>query len=384
MQRSGIFPNSAHSRMPWRIHDIAKDFRVEDVWALPTPGGPDDFPRLVELIESFDPAASFAVVRALFAIRWRLGDWLGLDSDGAGLGTRVPSQRDRLPEDLRDSVDMTMPADSPFRPLYTTNREAAFEIANKTMHGVLHLGWKPDGNGGYRGQLAVLVKPNGRYGSAYMAAIAPFRYALVYPLMLRAIGEQWRQQTVRQVDVPSDIRDLSTLPRIDYADAFLIDTSAHADWTPQRWATVVLEEAPLETRSQLLAGWSALGLKSAETDRSLLGWEVRRSSADSLLLGRDSRIGMPGELLFARRADGFVFATFVHHRTAATRALWAAVRRTHVRTVTSLLARAVRGSYGLGGSGPTGAGGASGPAGTSGAGAAAGSTGEVGTFGPGA
>jgi hypothetical protein len=379
MQRAGILPNSAHSRMPWRIHEVANDFRVEGVWALPTPGGPDDFPRLVKLIESFDPAASSAVVRALFAIRWRLGEWLGLDGDGTGLGARVPSLRDRLPEDLRGDVDVTMPADSPFRPVYATNREVAFEIANATMHGVLHLGWRPDGSGGYRGQLAVLVKPNGRYGRAYMAAIAPFRYALVYPLMMRSIGQRWRQQAVRQVDVPSDIRDLSTLPTIDYADAFLVDTSAHGDWTPERWAIAVLEEAPLETRSQLLAGWSALGLKGAETDRSVLGWDVRRSSADALLLGRDSRIGMPGELLFARRPDGLLLATFVHHQTAVTRAMWAAVQRTHVRTVTSLLARAVNGTYGLGGSGLAGAGGASGSAG-----ATAGSTGEVGTFGPGA
>jgi hypothetical protein len=114
----------------------------------------------------------------------------------------------------------------------------------------------------------------------------------------------------------------------------------------------------------------------------VLGWDVRRSSADALLLGRNSRIGMPGELLFARRRDGLIFATFVHHQTAATRAMWAAVQRTHVRTVTSLLARAVNGSYGLGGSGPAGAGGTPGNAG--GGGATAGSTGEVGTFGPGA
>ena len=86
--------------MPWRIHDIAKDFRVEDVWALPTPGGPDDFPRLVELMGSFDPAASSPVVRALFAIRWRLGD--GWDStEATPASTRAsPSLRERLPADL--------------------------------------------------------------------------------------------------------------------------------------------------------------------------------------------------------------------------------------------------------------------------------------------
>jgi hypothetical protein len=32
----------------WRIHALTRDFRLEDVWALPTPGGPDDFPRPVQ------------------------------------------------------------------------------------------------------------------------------------------------------------------------------------------------------------------------------------------------------------------------------------------------------------------------------------------------
>ena len=60
------------------------------------------------------------------------------------------------------------------------------------MHGVLHLGWVEDGAGGYRGQLAVLVKPNGRFGRAYMAAIAPFRHLLVYPMLMRQLGRDWR------------------------------------------------------------------------------------------------------------------------------------------------------------------------------------------------
>ena len=59
------------------------------------------------------------------------------------------------------------------------------------MHGVMHLGWVPDGSGGYRGQMAVLVKPNGLLGSAYMAAIRPFRHLVVYPAMIRQIARQW-------------------------------------------------------------------------------------------------------------------------------------------------------------------------------------------------
>lgn len=48
------------------------------------------------------------------------------------------------------------------------------------------------GAGGYHGQMAVYVKPNGLLGTAYMAAIKPFRYMFVYPALMRHIGREWR------------------------------------------------------------------------------------------------------------------------------------------------------------------------------------------------
>lgn len=183
---------TAHTSRPWRIHQIAPDFRVEDVWALPTPGDRDDFPRLVALGVSLAPGASAScAVRTLFALRWQLGRLLRWDGDETGLGARVPSLRDRLPADLRDTAAGLDFRGLPFRPLYVTEDELAAEIANRTMHGVLHLGWVPDGDG-YRGQMAVLVKPNGLLGAAYMAAIAPFRHRIVYPPAIRGLGRAWR------------------------------------------------------------------------------------------------------------------------------------------------------------------------------------------------
>lgn len=55
-----MLPNTAHTSRPWRIHELTGDFRLEDVWALPTPGGPDDFPRLVQLMASGDPGLAGA------------------------------------------------------------------------------------------------------------------------------------------------------------------------------------------------------------------------------------------------------------------------------------------------------------------------------------
>jgi hypothetical protein len=186
-------PNTAHTSRPWRIHELTSDFRLEDVWQLSTPGGPGDFHRLVEAIASGNPSqGSSLAVRTLFAIRWKLGELLGWDGPDDGVGSRVPTLRDRLPDDLRAAPPGPGFDALPFRSLYQLDDEFAAEIANRTMHGVMHLGWVADGSGGYRGQMAVLVKPNGLLGTAYMAAIRPFRHLIVYPPMLRQIGRAWR------------------------------------------------------------------------------------------------------------------------------------------------------------------------------------------------
>ncbi len=184
-------PNSAHFSRPWRIHDLTRDFRLEDVWALPTPGGPDEFPRLVQMVASFEGAQQrFSLVGMLFAIREALGHVFGWDGPEAADDPTRPSLRDRLPADLRDAHSTVRPTMG-FTPLYQTDDEWAAELINRTVHGVIHLGWVPDEAGGYRGQMAILVKPNGLLGRAYMAAITPFRYLIVYPRMLKGIGRKW-------------------------------------------------------------------------------------------------------------------------------------------------------------------------------------------------
>jgi hypothetical protein len=98
-----------------------------------------------------------------------------------------------LPADLRDAEPGPEFDALPFRSLYLLEDEFAAEIANRTMHGLMHLGWVPDGTGGYRGQMAVLVKPNGLFGAAYMATIRPFRHLIVYPPLIRQIGREWQE-----------------------------------------------------------------------------------------------------------------------------------------------------------------------------------------------
>ena len=162
-------PDTAHTSRPWRIHELTRDFRLEDVWTLPTPGGPDDLPRLTQQIAAGDTSTSPSLAaRALFAIRWKVGELLGWDDPDTGHDSQRPTLRDRLPVDLRDAPTGPDFDALPFTSLYLLEHEFAAEIANRTMHGVMHLGRVPDGTGGFRAQMAVLVKPNGLLGTCLL------------------------------------------------------------------------------------------------------------------------------------------------------------------------------------------------------------------------
>jgi hypothetical protein len=181
-------PATAHTSQPWRIHGLAGEFRLEDVWELPCRGTEHDFPRLVALLTAQDASnSSSCATRTLFALRWKIGEVLGWDA-----GPAARALKDRLPADLRDTPTPEFRSDT-FTSLYLLEREFAAEASNRTMHGVLHVGWVPTGTGEFRGQMAVLVRPNGLFGEAYMAAIRPFRHRIVYPAMLRELERAWRR-----------------------------------------------------------------------------------------------------------------------------------------------------------------------------------------------
>jgi hypothetical protein len=205
-------PNSAHESQPWRIREIASDFTLEDVWALPAHGGAEDFQALLELMAASDPAnAESLPTRVLWRVRDRLGSWFDLgrisvpvDSSGGDESGKLPipgksetSLAGRLPDDLLGTVADLDFGSLPFAPLYRTDVEFAAEISNKTVHGVMHLAWVDQGEGRYQGQMAVYVKPRGLFGKGYMALIKPFRYLIVYPALMRQTERTWNARTAQ-------------------------------------------------------------------------------------------------------------------------------------------------------------------------------------------
>ncbi len=209
-------PNAAHETGPWRIGEIVPDFTLEDVWALPVYGSAADRDAALGVLTSLDPAnADSLPARALWDLRDRLGKWFGLGriSEAVGHAAHLPipgahetSLSERLPDDLRGTAPDVDFGSLPFVPLYRTDDEFAAEVSNQTMHGVLHLAWVDQGDGRCQGQMAVYVKPRGRFGQGYMALIRPFRHWIVYPALMRQIGRTWEARQSASAPVLVDNR----------------------------------------------------------------------------------------------------------------------------------------------------------------------------------
>jgi hypothetical protein len=143
--------------------------------------------------------------------------------------------------------------------------------------------------------------------------------------------------------LPQEARALTSLgAEAGYTDAF----TAHVDFgerDAEAWSRLVLEQAPAPLRTSLPAGWASLGLRHGPLDspEHVLGWPIRERNEDHILLGADSRLGMPAELLFARWRDELLFATVIRFDRSAMRAVWAGTERVHRRIVRTLLTRAV-------------------------------------------
>ncbi|MCH7483965.1 MAG: DUF2867 domain-containing protein [Chloroflexi bacterium] len=203
MAKGARLETSKHGDLPWRIGEVAPDFKLIDAWALPARGTLDEFADLLEIFANLDPAADDGSrpSRALFALREWLGQRLGWDEKTNTLpipGCDETSLRERLPADLQSVQGGTLGGTS-FSQVFETPTEWAAEISNGTMHAILHLGWVKRKDGSYRGQMGIYVKPRGRFGTLYMALIAPFRHLIVYPALMRRIGRTWKARAQERV-----------------------------------------------------------------------------------------------------------------------------------------------------------------------------------------
>jgi Protein of unknown function (DUF2867) len=147
---------------------------------------------------------------------------------------------------------------------------------------------------------------------------------------------------VSQISLPADARAITTLSRVDYADAFIVDIGAER--TAEQWARAVFNDTPLAVRARLVSGWMGLGLKLGGPWSSgrVLGWKVQRVSPSVMLLAADSWLGLQAQLLFRSQPNGLLFATLIRQNNQVARAVWVRMTSTHQSVVRSLLDHAAR------------------------------------------
>ncbi|WP_439674445.1 DUF2867 domain-containing protein [Embleya sp. MST-111070] len=349
-------PRTAYTDQPWRIHELTRDFRVEDVWSFRTPGaGPDDFPTMLAALRAAGGLAKqSAPARFLFAARRQIGTLLGWDEPKAGIGARVPSLRDRLPADLRDSPGFES-EEMPLTPVYELDTECARELVNKTVHAIMHLGWVPTASGDHELRMAVLVKPNGTFGRLYMAAIAPFRHLVVYPALTRQWERAWREYgrpnpeggspagtvdaVVGRKDMPPSFHALTSIPDFDYVDVFTLATDAAGDATPEQWARAMFGDVPDTGERLIWRGLLGLRLSHGRSPDTVAGWRVAERGEDWIRLETASP-NLTANLV-VRTSEGRVsLGTFLRYDRTLGGLIWPPLSAVHRRLVPGVLRKA--------------------------------------------
>lgn len=196
-----------HTRHPWKVHALAADFELEDVWQFPIRAQPDRGHSLALFREKvfqrvFDDLGRRGLTGWLFKLRAAMGHVFGWDRPSKGGSSDFWEKHSVRAHYLREldasgnhpgHGEKCAPAGPSFRTVYELADEYLAEISNQTVHALLHLGWVPLDGARRTVQLAVYVKKRGMLGVFYMKLIKPFRLWIVYPAMMRLVGREWHR-----------------------------------------------------------------------------------------------------------------------------------------------------------------------------------------------
>jgi SAM-dependent methyltransferase len=200
-----------HYSHPWKVHEIAKDFELLDVWEFPILADKtrnQDFSFFLKVMQQ--PPKQYAhrffsirylIARSLIFLRVYLGEMFGLDKNINSLpipGCRENSIKDRLSvEDrkrsLAESSEEGAPNKGIWRTVYLYENEMLTELSNDTVHALMHFGWVHKSGNYFTAQLAVYAKLRGNLGKFYMKLIMPFRQLIIYPTMMEDVNNKWEE-----------------------------------------------------------------------------------------------------------------------------------------------------------------------------------------------
>lgn len=142
----------------------------------------------------------------------------------------------------------------------------------------------------------------------------------------------------QQVPVPARVADLGLLDRVDYADAFSLETPVRR--TPEQWARLALEDVSPLLRGIIRQAHRILGLRLAPDGSAdhVLGWAILQNGPDELVLGADGGLGNP-RIVILTSPGHIVFATIIRFGGLRARAAWQGVAPVHRAIARHLLDR---------------------------------------------
>jgi hypothetical protein len=202
-------PTKTHRSQSWKVHEIAKDFVLLDVWEFPILADKtrnQDFSSFLKIMRQ-PPKNSVAgffslrhlAARFLVSLRVYMGEIFGLDKNINSLpipGCEETSMKERLSvEDLKkniaDSIGEGIQDKGIWQTVYLYENEMLTEHSNDTVHVLMHFGWIQKSGNYFIPQLTVYAKPRGKWGEFYMKLIMPFRHVIVYPAMMEEVKKKW-------------------------------------------------------------------------------------------------------------------------------------------------------------------------------------------------
>jgi hypothetical protein len=144
-----------------------------------------------------------------------------------------------------------------------------------------------------------------------------------------------------EVAVPAATHGLALLDRVDYEDAFQVDTSVQR--TPEQWMRAFVEGAPRWFQLPWLGGGRLLfGARFGPMDAPdhVLGWKVLVDRPDVFAVGLDSSGGLRARMVALSPPGAALIATQMQRDPGLANTLFPAIRRGHRFFAPYLLERA--------------------------------------------
>ncbi|MBN1274572.1 MAG: DUF2867 domain-containing protein [Candidatus Aminicenantes bacterium] len=201
----------SHYSQPWKVHEIAQDFNLLDVWEYPIRADKSkgqDFLFFLKMTQHPPPdkinrsvSIKLKAARLLISLRMFLGKILDLDKNINTLpipGCQESSIRERLSmKDRKRSLELSELGikdsnNETWRIVYLYEDEMLTELSIDAVHVLMHLGWVHKSGNFFTARLAVYAKPRGMIGDVYMKLIMPFRRTIIYPALMENVKNTWQ------------------------------------------------------------------------------------------------------------------------------------------------------------------------------------------------